>query len=141
MPRFPSRLFDVDDDKMCDYSTEEVEEKSIVGHVKRFFKTVVRTIKEFANLYDVSVVANPAYPNTFVDARNSNLVGAEVRSRVAAFKPMTFAEMRRQPSHQSPAWPSHCKALGVSNFVSFEDLKELGDMRNTRSRRLAILDL
>ena len=51
-------------------------------------KQIVRTIRDFAGLYDISVVTNPAYPGTCVDARYT-LVAAEVRSRVAEFGPNT----------------------------------------------------
>ena len=42
-------------------------------------KGLVRTLKDFNQLIDVSIVTTPAYPNTSVDARN--LVAAEVRAR------------------------------------------------------------
>jgi HK97 family phage prohead protease len=45
-------------------------------------RVIVRTIKNFSALRDVSLVTSPAYPGTQVDARN--LVAAEVRSRVTA---------------------------------------------------------
>ncbi len=42
-------------------------------------KGLVRTLKDFNQLIDVSIVTSPAYPNTSVDARN--IVSAEVRSQ------------------------------------------------------------
>src|SRR5262249_29187777 len=56
---------------------------SFVEEVKDKVRQVVRKIRSFANLFDISVVTNPAYPDTSVDARHT-LVAAEVRSRVAA---------------------------------------------------------
>ena len=71
-----SFAFMVDDSRMCDYKEEEIddEEDGIRGMVKRATRAIIRTIRDFANLIDVSVVTHPAYPQTSVDARN--LVGA-----------------------------------------------------------------
>jgi HK97 family phage prohead protease len=67
---------------------EEVEDDSIRGAVKRKIRQVVRTIRDFANLFDTSIVTNPAYPGTSVDTRNL-AVAAEMRSRIdAARKPV-----------------------------------------------------
>ena len=93
-----SFAFMVDDARMCDYKEEEIndEDESMRGKLKRAFRTVVRTIRDFANLIDVSVVTHPAYPQTSVDARHL-LVGAEVRSRVASLKkPFVTVEQMRQ---------------------------------------------
>jgi HK97 family phage prohead protease len=110
-----SFAFMVDDSRMCEYKEEEIgdEENGIRGMVKRVARTIIRTIRDFANLIDVSVVTHPAYPQTSVDARHL-LVGAEVRSRVVE-------EMRQR-----------------MNEPSFEERMELHQMRK---RRLAILDL
>jgi hypothetical protein len=123
-------------DRMDHFDEEEFEEdeEGIRGKVKRMVKRIVRTIRDFASLIDVSVVTHPAYPKTFVDARDQ-LVAAEVRSRVENFK-MTFDEMRRQPSRQSQEWRNRCAEHGVTNFVSFEDVKELHELRTSRRRRL-----
>lgn len=51
-------------------------------------RKLVRTIKNFATLFDVSIVTNAQYPGTSVDARNV-VVGAEVRS---------FLMKRRKPN-------------------------------------------
>lgn len=56
---------------------------------KRGKKTIVRTIKNFRDLFDVSIVTNAQYPGTSVDARSLELVGAEVRS---------FLKARRKPN-------------------------------------------
>lgn len=42
----------------------------------------LRVINRFKQLHDISVVTQPAYPETEVDARELELVGAEMRSRV-----------------------------------------------------------
>lgn len=47
-------------------------------------KSLVRTIKNFRGLHDISIVTNPAYPGTSVDARSLEIVGAEVRSTLQA---------------------------------------------------------
>ncbi|HEY2119594.1 MAG TPA: HK97 family phage prohead protease [Candidatus Acidoferrum sp.] len=124
-----SFAFDVDDSRMCDYDEEDIEDdRSMVGRVKKFFQVIVRTIKEFANLYDVSVVCHPAYPGTSVDAR-SIMVGAEARSRVCAMakRPYVSPEQFRQRI-QGP---------------SFEGMiaQHKTDLVEVRRRRLAILDM
>ena len=110
-----SFAFMVDDSLMCEYKEEEIddEEGGIRGMVKRAARAIIRTIRDFANLIDVSVVTHPAYPQTSVDARHL-LVGAEVRSRVVE-------QMRQRMSEPS-----------------FEEQMELHQLRK---RRLAILDL
>jgi len=139
-----SFAFMTDDSRMCEYKEEEFDpefdedNKGIRGKAKRLVRSIVRTIHDFTNLIDVSVVTHPAYPQTSVDARNL-LVAVEVRSRVAAFKPMNFDEIRRQPRHQPTAWRSRCAEHGVTKFVSFEDVKELHEVRTSRRRRLNAL--
>jgi HK97 family phage prohead protease len=59
-------------ERMEDWEEEEIEDeedKGIRGKLKRMAKCIVRTIRDFSNLYDVSIVTNPAYPGTTVDAR------------------------------------------------------------------------
>jgi HK97 family phage prohead protease len=66
-----------------EWDEEEIEDEKdlgILGRIKNAFKTIVRTIKSFRKLHDVSIVTTPAYPGTQLDARN--LVAAEVRSYV-----------------------------------------------------------
>ena len=119
-----SFAFVVDDSRMCEYKEEDIddEEDGMRGMVKRAARAIIRTIRDFANLIDVSVVTHPAYPQTSVDARHL-LVGAEVRSRVASLKKpfVTVEQMRQRLSEPS-----------------FEEQLELHQMRK---RRLAILDL
>ena len=93
-----SFAFMVDDARMCEYKEEEIddEEDGMRGMVKRAARAIIRTIRDFANLIDVSVVTHPAYPQTSVDARN--FVGAEVRSRVASVQ-----ETVRDTGPDSPA--------------------------------------
>jgi uncharacterized protein len=77
----------VDDARMCEYKEEEIddEEGGMRGMVKRAARAIIRIIRDFANLIDVSVVTHPVYPQTSGDARHL-FVGAEVRSRVEAMK-------------------------------------------------------
>jgi len=83
-----------------DWEEEEIEDDKdlglrgrVVNAVRRW---VVRTIKGFRKLHDVSIVTAPAYPGTSVDARN--LVSAECRSRVEQLTTpkMPLAEFNRQ---------------------------------------------
>lgn len=72
--------------RMDSFDQEDVEDEegdSLRGKVKRKVKQIVRRIRSFAKLFDISVVTSPAYPGTSVAARN--LVSAECRSRVEAF--------------------------------------------------------
>ena len=124
-----SFAFQVDDSRMCEYKEEEIDEEDedgIRGKFKRAMKAVIRTIKDFANLIDVSVVTHPAYPQTSVDARHL-LVDAEVRSRVAAIrKPFITVEQMRQRM----------------SGPSFEDrIEETVQQHAIRNRRLSILGL
>jgi HK97 family phage prohead protease len=64
---------------------EDVEDDSVRGAVKRKIRQVVRTIRDFANLFDCSIVTNPAYAGTSVDARNL-VAAAEMRSRIDAVR-------------------------------------------------------
>ena len=121
-----SFAFMVDDARMCEYKEEEIDEEEggMRGMVKRASRAIIRTIRDFANLIDVSVVTHPAYPQTSVAARN--LVGAEVRSRVALFqKPFVTPDQIRQRM----------------NELSFEDRIEEIAHQSVRNRRLLILDL
>lgn len=117
-----SFAFIVDDSRMCEYKEEEIndEDGRMREKLKRAFRTVVRTIRDFANLIDVSVVTHPAYPQTSVDARHL-LVGAEVRSRIASLKKPSVEPMRQRLSEPS--------------------LEEQMELHQMRERRLAILDL
>jgi len=124
-----SFAFIVDDNRMCEYKEEEIDEEDgdrIRGTFKRAMKAVIRTIKDFASLIDVSVVTHPAYPRTSVDARHL-LVGAEVRSRVAAIKKpfMTVEQMR--PLMSGPSFEDH--------------IEETVQQHAIRNRRLSILGL
>jgi HK97 family phage prohead protease len=119
-----SFAFMVDDSRMCEYKEEEIddEEGGMCGTAKRAFRAITRTIRDFANLIDVSVVTHPAYPQTSVDARHL-CVGAEARSRVAALKkPLVTVD----------------QMLRCLSEPSFEEQIELHQLRK---RRLAILDL
>jgi len=89
------------DTSMCEYREEKYDpefdedEEGVParGTVKTSYYRIVRTIRDFASLVDVSVVTHPAYPGTSVDARN--LVAAECRSRVDSIKHAHQAEVDR----------------------------------------------
>jgi HK97 family phage prohead protease len=73
-------------ERMDEFSEEEDEdEHDLYRSLKRKAKQIIRTIRDFANIFDISVVTTPAYPGTSVDARHE-LVAAEVRSRVESFR-------------------------------------------------------
>lgn len=63
------------------WEEEEIEDEKDLGLRGKVVKALVRTIRNFQKLMDISLVTSPAYPGTSVDARNI-LVGAEVRSYV-----------------------------------------------------------
>jgi HK97 family phage prohead protease len=69
-----SFAFSVDEQRMCSYKEEEIEdeeEEDLRGKVTRKAKQIVRSIRDFASLIDVSVVTHPAYPATSVAARSA----------------------------------------------------------------------
>ncbi|HWZ97276.1 MAG TPA: HK97 family phage prohead protease [Candidatus Dormibacteraeota bacterium] len=100
----------------------------------------VRTLRDFKQLADVSVVINPAYPGTEVDAREEELVAAEVRSHVAALKDPT-----RWRKH--PIWRSACKNSGVDpdtaslrGLVTAIEQGQRRDEQTVVARRRAIIN-
>jgi len=95
----------------------------------------VRTLRDFKQLADVSVVVNPAYPGTEVDAREE-LVAAEVRSRVERLKDRTRWR-------KVPVWRSQCEYQGVNpDTASLPQLVAAIERhdRNIVARRKAILN-
>jgi Escherichia/Staphylococcus phage prohead protease len=87
-------------------------------------KIMVRTIRDFASLMDVSVVTYPAYGNTSIAARH-NIVSAEVRSHLQAIR-------NPQPTKRSKLWQGIRTEYGN---VSLEDAVQMRDNRIIRSRR------
>jgi len=86
---------------------------------------LVRTIKNFSNLIDVSPVTSPAYGGTHVSVDDrSTIVAAEARSRAES--------MRRV--HAGSKWQARLRSMGVTNEVS------LGDVYDAMDRRKALLD-
>jgi phage head maturation protease len=76
-------------ERMDEFNEEDEDDEHEFEHnkyraLKRKVKQIVRTIRDFAALLDISIVTSPAYPGTSVDARHE-LVAAECRSRVEAF--------------------------------------------------------
>jgi HK97 family phage prohead protease len=99
-----------------EWSEEEDENRS------RIF---VRTIKNFSSLLDVSPVTYPAYQGTAVSADRSNVVSAEVRSRVERMSRVA-------------AIPASQGTLGMPASV-VKWAREQVD-RRIRNERLALLD-
>lgn len=75
-----------------DQSFDEEEDPETRGK-----KVIVRTIKNFRALYDISIVTNPAYPGTSVDARGLEVIGAEVRSVLKARRKPNWGSKRLPP--------------------------------------------
>lgn len=108
-----------------EWNEEEMEDEKdlgLRGRIANAIKTVVvRTIKSFRKLHDVSIVTCPAYPGTQVDARN--LVAAECRSHV---------ERTAKPTSKTPPRG----AIGVYFETDADDLA-----RQNRRRQLLELVL
>lgn len=99
---------------------EDEKELGIRGRIKNAIKKIlIRTIKSFRKLHDVSIVTCPAYPGTQVDARN--LVSEEVRS---------YVQRATKPAPKTPARG----AIGVYFESDADDLA-------CRNRRKQLLDL
>ena len=109
-----------------EWNEEEIEEDEkdlgIRGRITNAIKTIVRTIKSFRKLHDVSIVTTPAYPGTQLDARN--LVSAEVRS---------YVESRWAPKPKPEVWQHG--AIGVY-FESDAD-----DLLNQRARQRMLQEI
>jgi HK97 family phage prohead protease len=95
----------------------------------------VRTLRDFKQLADVSVVINAAYPATEVSAREE-LVAAEVRSHVERLKDPTRWR-------KVPVWRSACEHSGVNPDTA--SLRELvaaieQEPRTIVARRRAIIN-
>ena len=127
-----SFAFVVNDANDCTYREEEFDpefdedNEGVRGRAKRAVRAIVRTIKNFAQLVDISIVTWPAYPGTNADARHL-LVGAEVRSRVEEMK-KSFATLETIRERMAGK--------------SFEDhIEEAREQTSLRKRRLSILDL
>jgi uncharacterized protein len=114
-----------------DQSFDEEEDPETRGK-----KTIVRTIKNFASLFDVSIVTNAQYPGTTVDARNQADF-AEVRS---------FLQARRNSKRRRlPPGKSMEDMVGVpKNMTYFQwiDEKRNQEIRtnDARARRRNLLN-
>jgi uncharacterized protein len=104
---------------------EDVEDDSIRGAVKRTVRQVVRTIRDFANLFDCSIVTNPAYPGTSVDARYL-AIEAELRSRLDAVRKPVRSHAARH-------------ALAERNTAR-KEIRQQREHAVVRRRRLSLLD-
>lgn len=120
-----SFAFELGDRSDEDWSEEEIEEEEELGlrGATRRSKQLVRTIKNFKRLHDISIVTNAAYPGTSVDAR-MELVSAEARS---------FAEHRLNPKPKPQVWQRG--AIGVY-FESDAD-----DLLNQRARQRMLQEI
>jgi HK97 family phage prohead protease len=75
-------------ERMDEWDEEDIEDEKglgLRGAVKKMAKCIVRTIRDFSQLFDISIVTDPAYPGTSVGARSVQLC-AEYRSRVGVDK-------------------------------------------------------
>jgi HK97 family phage prohead protease len=99
-------------------------------------RSLVRTIKNFSSLHDVSIVTSPAYPNTSVDAR-MNVVSAEVRSYVAKVLrvPLSQRFLIGVPQEEIDAMVENRDTDRYP--LSGSELRELTELRK---RRLAMLE-
>jgi len=114
--------------RMDEFSEEdEDDDEGMYRALKRKVKQIVRTIRDFANLMDISIVTTPAYPGTSVDARYE-LVAAECRSRVESF--------HKPSQNTSKRWADMCTRMGASDTVSFETAVEQCKLRTRRRREL-----
>lgn len=97
----------------------------------------VRTLRDFNQLMDISLVTEPAYPGTEVDARGTEL-SAEVRSRFER----VAAPVIRLSSHRRMwnAWKAEMRELGLPADSCLEDLIEAHQVVVGRRRRF-LLDL
>jgi HK97 family phage prohead protease len=121
-----SFAFQVDEQRHCDYRQEDIEaeedqdenekELGLRGKVARKAKELVRSIRDFAGLFDVSVVTHPAYPQTSVAARSK----AQLIERAMLLNQIAYVRNR------------------ISELEAARDTT--ADVR-LRRKRLAILDL
>src|SRR5882724_9266601 len=100
-------------ERMDEFSEEDEDEdeRGLYSSIKRKAKQIIRTIRNFKQLLDISIVTTPAYPGTSVDARHE-LVAAECRSRVESF--------HKPSQNTSKRWADMCARMGASSTVSFE---------------------
>jgi HK97 family phage prohead protease len=106
-----SFAFQLGDRSMEDWEEEELEkeeEHGLRGKVKRAVKCIVRTIRDFSQLFDVSIVTDPAYPGTSIDAR-SLAACEEFRSRRVA-KPETDEELVERGLRICEKWYEEAQA-------------------------------
>ncbi len=98
-----------------------------IGKAQRF---IVRTIKAFRKLFDVSVVTDPAYAGTSVDARN--LVAAEVRSRFESFtQPRTRSLEDRLAEEYGELYVANLhRAIQAGTYISLREAKAIARRRN-----------
>ncbi len=80
------------------FTTDETDENSV--KYSQDGDTIVRTIKRFTGLYDVSMVANPAYLGTSVGARSNDEAAKELGEIMQRSQPGVFTKEPQQPSEE-----------------------------------------
>ncbi len=101
-------------------SEETIPDDRVRGIVGRTIKSVVRRIKDFAQLFDTSIVTNPAYPGTSVDARNLVAV-AEMRSRIDAVRQPVRSHTARQALGRTASSWRAAIAICLTKFNALGD--------------------
>ena len=99
-------------ERMEDWKEEEIEDEKdlgLRGAAKRMVKCIVRTIRDFAQLFDVSVVTSPAYEGTSVSPRSLQLC-AEFRSRAAKAIAMTDEQLLELGNRTLNRWFEEAQA-------------------------------
>lgn len=117
---------------------EEGDREFLNGARGKFFpeKYTVRTLKDFNQLIDISLVTQPAYPGTEVDARGT-VLAAEVRSR---FESLAAPVVRDDSYRQRwDRWKAEMRDLGLPTTACLEDL--IDAQRTIIKRRRDILEI
>lgn len=80
------------------FTTDEEDANSV--EYSQDGDTIVRKIKRFTGLYDVSMVANPAYLGTSVGARSADEAAKELGELMQRSQPGVFSKEPQQPSEE-----------------------------------------
>jgi uncharacterized protein len=104
-----SFAFDLDEKRDCSY--DEMDEDDVDPRLDKRGKVLVRTIRNFARLHDVSVVTFPAYSNgTSVSARSAALALPVV---LTPSQEQIEAEIRRN----TPSDPARARRTNLLNTI------------------------
>jgi HK97 family phage prohead protease len=111
----------------CDWGDEMVEGE----------RCLVRSIKNFKHLLDISMVTTPAYPDTNVDARFKELVSEEVRSQVHRLT----TEPRFRITSQTELQEQLNDLIDNRDMTKYPPSQfELAQQRKLRNQRLTLLN-